>query len=303
MKLQVRHSTRYQYAGQVSHSVNQLCLIPRNTVSQQQLNNRLVVTPTPTKIFFWEDGFGNPLANYSLEENHDFCEIESTSLVETSIFEQSITRDGIRIDQIKESIDSGRTKDELLASKCLLPSQHVQALTGTGTAVDNLLQQETTVNGFSEALMRWIFEEFEYDPSFSTVVTTGQKVWDAKRGVCQDFAHLALSILRSVGIPARYVSGYLETLPPPGEQKMQGSDASHAWYSVYTPEDGWVDFDPTNNQRPDHRYVTTAWGRDYADVAPLKGVVYGGGSQSVSVSVDVNRVDGSLYEVNENAKD
>lgn len=303
MKLKIRHSTKYEYAGKVSHSVNQLCLIPRSTLSQQRLNNYLTVTPTPTKIYYWEDGFGNPMANYSVEENHDQCEIESVSLVETSMFKQPITPNGIGIDQIKSGLNTDRSKDGLLASKCLLPSQHVQALTGTGTAVDNLLKQDRSVNGFAERLMTWIFEEFEYDPSFSTVVTTSQKVWDEKRGVCQDFAHLAMSILRDVGIPARYVSGYLETLPPPGEQKMQGSDASHAWYSVYTPNDGWIDFDPTNNQRPDHRYVTTAWGRDYGDVAPLKGVVYGGGSQTVSVSVDVNRVDGALYTENGNATD
>lgn len=300
MKLKIRHSTKYKYAGEVSHSVNQLCLIPRSTLSQQRLNNHLTVVPTPAKIYFYEDGFGNPMANYTIEENHDYCEVESTSLVETSMFEQTITPNGIGIDQIKESLKADRTQDGLLASKCLLPSQNVQALTGTGTAVDNLLKQNSSVNGFAENLMRWIFEEFEYDPSFSTVVTTSQKVWDAKRGVCQDFAHLALSILREVGIPARYVSGYLETLPPPGQKKLEGSDASHAWYSVYTPDDGWVDFDPTNNQRPDYRYVTTAWGRDYGDVAPLKGVVYGGGSQSVSVSVDVNRVDGSMFTVDEN---
>ena len=299
MKLQIRHSTKYKYAGQVSHSVNQLCLIPRSTLSQQRLNNYLTVTPTPAKIYYWEDSFGNPLANYSIEESHDQCEVESVSLVETSMFEQPFTRDGIDIDTIKSSLNVDRTKDGLLANKCLLPSQHVQALTGTGSAIDNLKKESRSVNGFAENLMTWIFEEFEYDPSFSTVVTTSQKVWDAKRGVCQDFAHLALSILREVGIPARYVSGYLETLPPPGQQKMQGSDASHAWYSVYTPQDGWIDFDPTNNQRPDHRYVTTAWGRDYADVAPLKGVVYGGGSQNVSVSVDVNRVEGPLSMVNE----
>ena len=132
-----------------------------------------------------------------------------------------------------------------------------------------------------------------------SVVTSGQKAWDAKRGVCQDFAHVALAILREAGIPARYVSGYLETLPPPGQKKLQGSDASHAWFSVYSPTEGWYDFDPTNNKRPDQQYVTTAWGRDYADVAPLKGIVYGGGSQSVAVSVDVNRVDGALYMIDE----
>ena len=189
------------------------------------------------------------------------------------------------------------TTDGLFASKCLLPSEHVKQLSGTQKLVEQLFAETDSIAGFAEQLMRWIYEEFDYDPSFSTVVTTGQKAWNAKRGVCQDFAHVALAILREAGIPARYVSGYLETLPPPGEKKLQGSDASHAWFSVYCPDYGWIDFDPTNNKRPDQQYVTTAWGRDYSDVAPLKGVVYGGGSQTVTVSVDVNRLDGALYMV------
>ena len=109
---------------------------------------------------------------------------------------------------------------------------------------------------------------------------------------------MSIALLRRCGIPARYVSGYLETLPPPGQQKLQGSDATHAWFSVYVPNQGWFDFDPTNNKRPDAQYVTTAWGRDYADVAPLRGVVFGGGQTNLKVAVDVNRVEneaGSLF--------
>jgi len=303
LKLQIRHETSYEYAGNVSHSVNQLCVIPRNTLFQQRLNNNLQVNPAPANIYFWEDSFGNTLAHYSIEESHDQCVIESVSLVETSSITPELPANGIKLEQLKQSLKSDLSTDGLLASKCLLPSQHIQRLQGTQTILDLLLKQGVSVLDLSEHLMSWIYNEFEYDPNFSTVVTTGQKALDAKRGVCQDFAHVAISILREVGVPARYVSGYLETLPPPGQQKLQGSDASHAWFSVYTPESGWVDFDPTNNKRPDHQYVTTAWGRDYADVAPLKGVVYGGGSQSVAVSVDVNRVDSALYIIDEAKQD
>lgn len=297
MKLQIRHETEYQYAGNVSHSVNQLCVIPRSTRFQQCLNNNLQITPAPARIYFWEDSFGNSLAHYSIEESHDHCVIESISLVETSSAAPASFSGGTMLGELRQNLSVDRSSDGLLASKCLLWSQYVQRLDGTQPMLDNLSKQSYSVLEFAHQVMTWIYTEFEYDPSFSTVVTSGQTALDAKRGVCQDFAHVALSILREAGIPARYVSGYLETLPPPGEEKMQGSDASHAWFSVYTPLSGWVDFDPTNNKQPDHQYVTTAWGRDYADVAPLKGVVYGGGGQSVSVSVDVNRVVGALYTV------
>ena len=297
MKLQIRHETRYEYASRVSHSVNQLCVIPRDTPFQQCLNNTLRVSPTPEKIYTWKDSFGNSQAHFSIEESHDQCVVESVSLVETSALEAAVLPADESLSQSLLSLTSDLTKDGLLAHKCLLPSHHVNQLHGTADLVNQLKKQNDSVAGFSKSLMTWIFNEFDYDPSFSTVVTTAQKAWNAKRGVCQDFAHVALAILREAGIPARYVSGYLETLPPPGQKKLQGSDASHAWYSVYCPKHGWIDFDPTNNKRPDKQYVTTAWGRDYADVAPVKGVVYGGGSQTVSVSVDVSRVDGAFYAV------
>ncbi len=295
MKLQIRHETRYEYAGTVSHSVNQLCIVPRDTSYQQCLNNALQVEPAPEKIFTWQDNFGNTLAHFSIEESHDQCVVESVSLVETRDESMPELPRHVTFDESRQLLALQFEDNDLLARMCLLPSQHVTRLDGSQTLVNELLEECDSAACFAEQLMTRIFDEFDYDPGFSTVVTTGQKAWDAKRGVCQDFAHVALAILREAGIPARYVSGYLETLPPPGQKKLQGSDASHAWFSIYCPEQGWFDFDPTNNKRPDQQYVTTAWGRDYADVAPLKGVVYGGGSQAITVSVDVNRVDGALY--------
>lgn len=270
-----------------------MCVIPRNTLLQQRLNNSLQIEPAPEKIYSWQDSFGNTLAHFNIEERHSRCVIESVSLVETSAITTPVATGGCTLSKLKAVLEQDLSVDGLLAKKCLLTSQHVQPLLGTQTLVDHLFQETDSVADVAERLMNWIFTEFEYDPGFSSVVTSGQKAWDAKRGVCQDFAHVALAIFRQVGIPARYVSGYLETLPPRGEQKLQGSDASHAWFSVYSPNEGWLDYDPTNNKRPDQQYVTTAWGRDYADVAPIRGVVYGGGKQIVNVSVDVNRVGGS----------
>jgi transglutaminase-like putative cysteine protease len=142
-----------------------------------------------------------------------------------------------------------------------------------------------------EDLMHRIFKEFEYDSGFSTIATPLEEVLEHRKGVCQDFAHLAIACLRMQGLAARYVSGYLETIPPKGKKRLVGADASHAWFSVFVPHLGWVDFDPTNAKIPDEQHITAAWGRDYADVAPLKGVIFGGGSKNkLEVSVDVERL-------------
>jgi transglutaminase-like putative cysteine protease len=134
-----------------------------------------------------------------------------------------------------------------------------------------------------------IHREFRFDPESTTVATPVSDVLAQRHGVCQDFTHLAIACLRSLGLPARYVSGYLETHAPPGQPRLRGADASHAWFSVYVPRRGWVDYDPTNDCLPTDRYVTTAWGRDYADVAPLKGVIFGGGVHTLDVAVDMSR--------------
>jgi transglutaminase-like putative cysteine protease len=138
--------------------------------------------------------------------------------------------------------------------------------------------------------MQRIHNDFIFDPEFTTLSTPVQTVLEHRRGVCQDFAHLAIGCIRSYGLAARYVSGYIETLPPPGKEKLVGSDASHAWISVYVPDAGWMDFDPTNNQIPSDQHITVAWGRGYGDVTPLKGVVFGGQDHELKVSVDVARL-------------
>jgi transglutaminase-like putative cysteine protease len=140
-------------------------------------------------------------------------------------------------------------------------------------------------------LMDRIHRDFTYDPHFTTIATPLLKVLKHRRGVCQDFAHLAIGCLRSIGLASRYVSGYIETKPPEGQKRLVGADASHAWFSVYVPEMGWIDFDPTNNQMPTDQHITVAIGRDFHDVTPLKGVIFGGGEHKLKVSVDVENID------------
>ncbi len=143
-------------------------------------------------------------------------------------------------------------------------------------------------------LMQRIHQNFEFRPGFTDTSTPLAEVLEHRRGVCQDFAHLGIGCLRSMGLPARYVSGYIETLPPPGKEKLQGADASHAWFGVYVPGFGWIDFDPTNNQVPSDQHVVVAFGRDFSDVTPIKGVIFGAGQHELSVAVDVERRDRPL---------
>jgi len=142
-----------------------------------------------------------------------------------------------------------------------------------------------------------IHTEFAYDPGATTVATTVEEALGLKRGVCQDFAHLQIAGLRAMGLPVRYVSGYLLTEPPAGQQRLVGADASHAWLSVYCPQFGWIDVDPTNNVLPSTQHITLAWGRDYGDVSPVRGIVLGGGGQSLTVAVDVVPVDDATDNV------
>jgi transglutaminase-like putative cysteine protease len=141
-----------------------------------------------------------------------------------------------------------------------------------------------------EELMSRVYTEFEYDPGATDTSTPIQEVLEKKRGVCQDFAHVMIVALRRIGIPVRYVSGYLETLPPPGQKKLQGADATHAWIEAYSKASGWVGFDPTNDRIPAHQHIKIAHGRDYFDVQPLRGMFIGNSSQKLVVEVDVERI-------------
>jgi transglutaminase-like putative cysteine protease len=156
-------------------------------------------------------------------------------------------------------------------------------------AVPSFLSNRPLIEAASE-LMQRIYQDFNYEAGVTTIATPLSEVLTSRRGVCQDFAHLGIACVRSMGLAARYVSGYIETLPPPGKEKLVGADASHAWFSVYCGEAGWIDFDPTNNRIPDEQHITVAWGRDFSDVSPIRGVALGGGKHKVLVSVDVARM-------------
>ena len=288
MKLHVRHRTVYEYSELASQSHNHVCLQPRDTWLQQCLQSRVQVFPEPDNLQQESDVYGNLSTRFSISQNHTECEIIVSSLVDTSEIAQPLPLSMSVADNL-QALDANVSDEALMAYDCLLESPFIQPCTSIDEFIKEIPVNDQPVLDYAHRLMKHIYNTFEYSSGFSTVVTPLSKIYKERKGVCQDFAHLAIAVLRKQNIPARYVSGYLETLPPPGQQKLQGADASHAWFAVFDSKQGWYDFDPTNNKRPDSQYITTAWGRDYADVTPIKGVVYGGGTHELNVEVDVTR--------------
>jgi len=289
MKLAVTHRTAFTYERPVSQAINQLCLTPRDTDTQTCLQSRAEIEPRPDTRQQAEDRFGNVIVRFDIGKPHARSVITAVSLLDTAD-EAPALIPSIQVSDARRTLSRTTGEPMLLAEDCLLASRYIPSSEVVDALLSELPPAGHDVLGYAEALMHHIHATFDYDPSFSNVATPLSKVMAARKGVCQDFAHLAIMTCRRAGIPARYVSGYLETLPPPGVAKLRGADASHAWFAVYDCAGRWFDFDPTNDKRPDGQYVTTAWGRDYGDVAPLRGVVYGGGKHQLDVQVDVDRV-------------
>lgn len=291
MKLSIRHRTHYGYAAAASQSINRICLTPRSTNLQKCLQSTITVSPKPNSIDYRLDQYANHVAMFNLTAEHRQCDIIVTSLVETTDQLSTLPDSLGTAENLSAVTEYSHPLESLMAQDCLLSSPSVAVDDTVDPIIAELPVANTPVLQYGQQLMEHIFSTFTYQSGFSNLVTPLADIIQARKGVCQDFAHLAIAVLRKQGIPARYVSGYLETLPPPGEVKLQGADASHAWFSIYAANSGWWDFDPTNNKRPDKQYITTAWGRDYDDVVPVKGVVYGGGAHTLSVEVDVNRTE------------
>lgn len=299
MKYQLSHLTRYQYQQPIANSYNLACLQPRQLPYQQVLQSSLQVTPVASGLYSHLDSFGNVRHFIHLQPPHQELSVLASSIVEVQPRNLAgQLANGVGYDQLQHCFSNQSapnlalelnptSTDLLLARQYRFASRMIPLLPDAAALWAQVQQPHRTVLENVSELMSLIFNEFSYDPEFSSVVTPVSEVLEHRRGVCQDFAQLAISCLRAVGIPARYVSGYLETQPPEGFERLVGADASHAWFAVYDPELGWVDFDPTNNLLPDERHLTLAYGRDYADVVPLKGVLQGLGEHLLEVAVDV----------------
>jgi transglutaminase-like putative cysteine protease len=287
-RLRVRHRTSYRYGAMMSSGVTLVRLRPRDTPHQRVVESRIVVDPEPGERDEWTDAFGNLVVLARAREPHDHLEVLAESVVDVADPVERGT--GPPWEDVVAQL--ARDPIDPFVTACRLPSRHVpgHAPAAHQLGLDALRPGIGVVEGL-RALSALIQEQFVFDPHSTDVSTPVEEVLAHRRGVCQDFAHVALAALRSVGLAARYVSGYLETEPPPGQPRFVGSDASHAWCSAFVPDLGWVDLDPTNGSLPTDRHVTTAWGRDYADVAPLRGVVLGPpAEQQLEVAVDVTPV-------------
>lgn len=298
MRYKVTHKTAYEYNLPVSQCYNLAYVLPRNTERQRVDNIIIHSSPDVNNRCEHTDYFGNRFLQFAIEKDHTEMNLSVVSEVEIKETLNSINLDfGTPCTYVKYLLQHNRDWKTLSAREFLLDSPMVQHHNDLiDFAKDTFSDDRPFLSAVME-LTQHIFREFRYDATFSDVATPVADVLKHKRGVCQDFAHLAIACLRSLGLPAAYVSGYLETLPLPGQTKLVGADASHAWFAVYSPGEGWYEFDPTNNKMIDERYITTAWGRDYSDVTPLKGVIFGGGySPTLSVSVDVSRVSEDMIQ-------
>jgi transglutaminase-like putative cysteine protease len=289
----VVHRTTYEYSSPVTTGHTIAHLTPRATPTQTVELASVVTDPPADHVNEFDDEFGNPTVYLAVEHPHDRLTIEAVS--ETAVSAGAArTPPGTApwedaAGLLQSSLDNEALDNEaLLARRCRLDSVLVQCsdeLRSYGAA--SFAPGRAIAEAYVDLIAR-IHRDFTFDPTSTDISTPVADVLAHRRGVCQDFAHLAIGCLRSLDLPARYVSGYVETAPPAGMDRLEGADASHAWCSLYIPGWGWLDADPTNDQVPPRRHVTVAWGRDYADVAPVHGVVFGPpATQYMTVSVDV----------------
>ena len=283
----VEHVTRYRYDAVVEAVYNRGFLRPRDTESQQVLRSELLVSPEPDRLTEHLDYFGNHSTYLETRTPHTEFEVTCRSTVEVDW----PVPDPTGLDQHtvgRAAAELARDTDPLVLADFTMPSPLVELGEAVRSYAREELDADRPLGDALVALCARIHRDFEYRSGTTSVVTTLGDLLELRSGVCQDFAQLAVGCLRAVGLPARYVSGYLETEPPPGAEKLQGADASHAWVSVLSPSLGWIDLDPTNAQFADSRYIVTAWGRDFTDVSPLRGVVFTEATHSdLTVAVDV----------------
>lgn len=291
MNYRVIHTTEYEYSGLVGLCHNEARLKPRSLPHQTCINSYITISPQPVDFHEREDFFGNTVSYFSIQQPHERLRITCRSEVSISA-ERNIISDNANVpwETVVERLQMDRSPDTLDALQYCMDSPMVESNAELADYAQQSFQPGVPILQAVQELMQRIFSDFTYDPEFSNIATPLTEVLEHRRGVCQDFAHLAIACIRSRGLAARYVSGYIETIPPEGKEKLVGADASHAWFSVYLPDVGWVDFDPTNNQMPMDRHITVAWGRDFNDVSPLKGIAFGGGSHKLDVSVDVKKL-------------
>jgi transglutaminase-like putative cysteine protease len=292
MRYLVTHRTQYSYAQPVSVCHNLLHLRPRPLPRQACLSTTLTVDPPPALLEDRLDRFGNPTTFAIVQQVHRELTVEAVSEVDVAPSVAPKPDAGHPWEVVRDGLRTQRSADALERYALTFDSPMVQTSDVLREFASPSFACERPLLEAACALSSRIHRELAYLPGATTIATTPEETLLHKRGVCQDFAHLAVGCLRSLGLAARYVSGYLVNTPAAvsDDDELTGADASHAWLAVWTPEHGWVDLDPTNDLLPTDRHITLAWGRDYGDVSPIKGVILGGGDHTIDVAVDVTAV-------------
>ncbi|EHQ24521.1 transglutaminase family protein [Mucilaginibacter paludis] len=290
MKYRITHITRYEYQLPASLCHNVVYQVPVNHSFQQVERVNYQIDPQPHYLVTREDFFNNKFIYFSVEEFHRKLSVEIVSEVNITepVWMHAAPKDTPAWESVVKWLQS--TEADIDIRQFCLESAHVVLIPGIK---DYALKSFTPGRPIMEAMLDLtsrIFNDFDFTPGFTDISTQLEYVFLNRKGVCQDFAHFALACLRAIGLSARYVSGYIETLPPPGKAKLFGSDASHAWVALYIPGIGWTEFDATNNLLVNDSHIRTAVGRDFADITPLKGIVYSGAGQKMYVNVDVKRL-------------
>ena len=296
MIYEIFHETKFEYGAIVTFSHNIARLKPKTCQTQTLLEYNLNISPTPYETNEFVDYFENTNNFMLIRESHKALTVTAISKVER--INSAIYEHIKKLQEVKITFKEAKDRLAKFNSEDVFAKQYLFETDSIPTASDDIkayvLESFNDNKNLFESInefMKRIFTDFKFVSGFSDVTTPIETIFREKKGVCQDFAQFAISSLRSIGIPTRYVSGYLETLPPEGKEKLFGADASHAWFSAYIPGFGWADFDPTNNKIPNEEYIILGYGRDYLDIAPLKGVVQSSGNSILGVKVNVQRVE------------
>ena len=290
MNYRISHKTIYEYAAPVAVSHHVARLEPRPTSAQTPENFALKISPQPVLRKARADYFGNQLCFFSVQENHQHLEITASSRVTVHLQEAPAPEASPSWEEVAKLFCDPVAPEVIDPYQFVFDSPQVRASFELADYARESFQKETPLLVGALDLTRRIFEDFKYDSKATTVATPLEEFLQKRRGVCQDFAHLGIACLRSLGLPARYLSGYLRTRPPEGKERRIGADASHAWFSIFCPRHGWNDYDPTNNLRVSEEHITVAHGRDFGDVSPVAGILTGGGQHEIKVSVDVEEI-------------
>jgi transglutaminase-like putative cysteine protease len=291
-RYRVRHVTRYDYDGEVAHSHQMLRLMPRFMPHQTTLHHEVRISPEPAYSVEGEDALGNPITRLQIDRPHDSLVVDARMDVEVRARPPRPAAESLPWEAVAESLRyAAHPLDplDLEVRRYRGESPYVRVKQDFNAFAQECFEPGRPVLETAEALMNLIYNQFTYAPGETEISTPLMEVLRNRRGVCQDYAHVMIACLRSRGLAARYVSGYLRTLPRDGEpeEELVGADASHAWVAVHAPPYGWVALDPTNNLRVGRDHVTLAWGRDFGDVSPLRGVILGVGEHTLTVNVSV----------------